>query len=65
MVANVIIVALLNRTGLDRTEQDRTGQDKTGQERTVQDRTKLTFKLDFPGNFYWQFSHFLQCLFEV
>ena len=51
MVANVIIVALLNRTGLDRTEQDRTGQDKTGQERTVQDRTKLTFKLDFQGNF--------------
>ena len=30
---------------VDRTEQDKRGQDGTGR-----DGTKLTFKLDFPGN---------------
>ena len=34
----------------DPTGQDRTGQDRTGQDPKGQERTKLTFKLDFPGN---------------
>ena len=40
MVVVVNMVIMVDRTGQDRTEQDRTGQD----------RTKLTSKLDFPGN---------------
>ena len=39
-------------TGRDWAGRDGTGWDGTGQDRTGQDRTKLTFKLDFPGNLW-------------
>ena len=46
----MVVTLVMVNINTYRTRQGGTGRDGTGQDRTGQDRTKLTFKLDFPGN---------------
>ena len=40
-----------NGTGWERRGREGRGEERRGEDRTGQDRTKVTFKLDFLGNF--------------